>query len=100
MEEAQKKEVKLDATKAENQKISYEKLTEIANQLHNQNHQLINRVRELEIAVNQVRLEYLFAVIKNSEKFPAGFVEMCVNDIVKALAPVEDMENSDSREEK
>lgn len=95
----EKKEIKLGTTEAPEQKVSYEKLTEIASQLHTQNQQLVMRVRELEIAVNQVRLEYLFAVIKNSEKFPVGFVEMCVNDIVRALAPVEDMEKSDSREE-
>lgn len=99
MEEA-KKEVKIGTPKVEDKKISYEQLTEIANQLHSQNHQLMNRVRELEITLNQVRLEYLFAVVKDSEKFPSDFVEMCTKDIVRALSPVEKKtENQDTKEE-
>lgn len=94
-----KKEVKIDTPKAEEQKISYDKLREIASQLHNQNQQLISRVRELEITLNQVRLEYLFAVVKHSDKFPQEFVDMCTKDIVRALSPVEKSEEPDSKEE-
>ena len=98
MEEA-KKEVKLGTPRAEDKKISYEQLTEIANQLHSQNQQLISRVRELEITLNQVRLEYLFAVVKHSDKFPQEFVEMCTKDIVRSLSPIEKSEEPDSKEE-
>ena len=98
MEEA-KKEVKIGTPKVEDKKISYEQLTEIANQLHNQNQQLISRVRELEITLNQVRIEYLFAVVKNSDKFPTDFVDMCVKDIVKVLSPVKKEEQNTKEEE-
>ena len=99
MEEA-KKEVKLSTSEEKEQKLSYEKVTEIATQLHNQNHQLINRVRELEMILNQTRLEYLFAVVKHSDKFPQNFVEMCVKEVVTALSPVEHTAEPDSKEEK
>lgn len=99
MEET-KKEVKFGTPEAKEQKLSYEKVTEIATQLHNQNHQLINRVRELEMVLNQTRLEYLFAVVKHSDKFPQEFVEMCTKDIVGALSPIEKSEEPDSKEEK
>lgn len=98
MEEA-KKEVKIGTPKVEEQKISYDKLKEIASQLHNQNQQMVARIRELEITLNQVRLEYLFAVVKHSDKFPQEFVEMCTKDIVRALSPVEKSEEPDSKEE-
>lgn len=98
MEESVKKEVKIGTPREEKQ-LSYDQLKEIANQLHNQNQQLINRVRELEITLNQVRLEYLFAVVKDSEKFPSDFVEMCVKDIVRALSPVENTEEDNSKKE-
>lgn len=99
MEETAKKEVKLGTPKEEMKKISYEQLNEIANQLHNQNHQLMNRVRELEITLNRVRLEYLFAVVKHSDKFPQEFVNMCTEDIVMALSPVEKSEKPNSKGE-
>ena len=98
MEEV-KKEVKIDTPKVEEQKISYDKLKEIASQLHNQNQQLVSRVRELEFTLNQVRLEYLFAVVKHGDKFPQEFVEMCTKDIVRALSPIEKKEEPDSKEE-
>ena len=93
MEEA-KKEIKVGAANAPEQKVSYEKLTEIANQLHSQNQQLHMRVRELEFTLNQVRMEYLFKAVELSDKFPSDFIEMCTNDIVKALSPM----SADSKE--
>ena len=95
-----KKEIKIGTSEAKDQKLSYEKVTEIATQLHNQNHQLMNRVRELEMILNQTRLEYLFAVVKHSDKFPQEFVEMCVKEIVVALSPIEHTSEPDSKEEK
>ena len=99
MEES-KKEIKLGTSKVEEKKLSYEQVTEIANQLHTQNQKMIARIRELEFTLNQVRLEYLFAVVNNSEKFPAEFAEMCVKEIVRVLSPAEQVEEPDSKEEK
>ena len=88
MEES-KKEIKLGTPEASEQKVSYEKLTEIASQLHTQNQQLVMRIRELEYTLNQVRVDYLFYVVTLSDKFPENFVNMCVEDIVKVLSPAD-----------
>jgi len=76
-----------------------EELTDIANQLLQQNNALMARVREMDMANLFKRLDYLFKVTENNMIFPDEFVVKCVSEIVNLLTikeePEEGTENTD-----
>lgn len=83
----EKKTVKSPAN-PQPKKYSYEELNNICHQLSEENEALVMRLKER--AIEQVfrRLDYLFAVINNSEKFGdkyLEFVEKCKKEIVDLM---------------
>lgn len=70
--------------------LTYEQLTEIANQLSRDNHALRQQMQEMNYFNLFKRLDYLFKVVENDEKFATGFVETCKNEIVNLMTAVEE----------
>lgn len=74
------------------EKLTYERLQKIAqdlvaqnNYLKTQNQQLLNKVQELSDFSLFKRLDYLFKVMELSSKFPAEFVTSCSEEIVARM---------------
>ena len=70
--------------------LTYEQLTEIANQLSRDNHALRQQMQEMNYFNLFKRLDYLFKVVENDAKFAADFVETCKNEIINLMTAVEE----------
>jgi hypothetical protein len=68
-------------------KVSYEQLEGIAVQLQQENNKLKERLQQVENQVSLVRLNFLFEVVKNTDKFPERLVRTAENEIEMALYP-------------
>ena len=83
---------KIDVKKSE--KLAYEDLELLCNQLDQQNKLLIKRIGELDQISFFKRMDYLFEVVKNESVFSyyekTDFVQSCVNEIENALTIPED----------
>lgn len=84
-------------------KYSYEELNNICHQLSEENKALVMRLQER--AIEQVfrRLDYLFAVINNADKFGdkfAEFVEKCKKEVVDLMTVPEQIKEEAPKEEK
>lgn len=71
--------------------LTYEQLTEIANQLSRDNHALRQQMQEMNYFNLFKRLDYLFKVVENDTKFATDFVETCKNEIVNLMTTVEEI---------
>lgn len=79
------KEVK--ATKASTQKkLSYEELENVANQLNQQARTLYSKLQEANLTNFFTRLDFLFRIVANSDKFDKEFVDSIVAEIQDSLA--------------
>lgn len=91
--EEKTKEVKMNNQKEE--KISYEKLNEIAGQLYNENKQLKQQAQQYLDALKSInRLDYLFRVVEcagnnkgDMPSFDPNFVEECIVEIQQIITP-------------
>lgn len=73
---------------AVDQKLTYEQLNNVCNQLFQQNQQLRKKLEETGSALSLKRLDYLFKVIENVSVFGDGdFINSCVDEIKEALTP-------------
>ena len=70
--------------------LTYEQLTEIANQLSRENHALRQQMQEMNYFNLFKRLDYLFKVVENDTKFSTDFVDTCKNEIVNLMTAVEE----------
>lgn len=70
--------------------LTYEQLTEIANQLSRDNHALRQQMQEMNYFNLFKRLDYLFKVVENDTKFTTDFVTTCHNEIVNLMTAVEE----------
>jgi hypothetical protein len=77
-------------------KMSYEQLENIAHQLSIQNQDLHKRLNEANLINVFKRLDYLFKVVENSDKFNTDFVNLCINEIEGLLTINEEEVNVDS----
>lgn len=66
-------------------KMSYEQLENIAHQLSEQAKQMYKKLQEANLNNMFQRLNYLFKVIENSNKFPEDFVNNCINEVVDMM---------------
>lgn len=73
MEENENKEVK--------RKLTYEELNNVCHQLQEQNRKLYEQLKSVNMANIFTRLDYLFKVVENSEKFDSDFVITCTDEI-------------------
>lgn len=98
MEEKKAKTVDMSATQGNKpQKLTYEQLNEACSQLFQQNQQLANQVRELNMYNSFRRLDYLFRVhdsynnVSNADAvtFDPAFVKSCIDEIQSALTPAD-----------
>ena len=67
------------------EKLSYEELENVCHQLSEQSRSLYEKLQESNMNNLFKRLDYLFAVIENSEKFPEDFTKRCIDEIVTAM---------------
>lgn len=84
--------------KEEQKKLSYEQLEQLAGNLSKQNEQLYNRVMEQNFQNIITRLELLFKVIENADRFSSDFVISCSEEIEKTLTLPEKKEEKEKEE--
>lgn len=91
-------EKKLEPThKSTKEKLSYDELNNIAKNLSDQNNQLLYQLRNANMANMFKRLDYLFKVIENSDKFSTDFVIKCTDEIEDTMTIPEEV--TDGRED-
>lgn len=93
------KEVKMNGQK----EPTREELMGYVQQLQNQNQALITKLNEVNNFTMFKRCDYLFEIVKQSEKFPSDFVEKCVKEIVSFITipeqPEQQPENTEEKKE-
>lgn len=100
MEETKVVQMKEGGAKDSNQKLSYEQLVNVANQLSQQNRELYQRLQQVTLENMFKRLEYLFKVVDMSHHFEDTFVEACTNEIVGMITiPKEEVKEAGEKEE-
>lgn len=67
------------------EKMSYEQLENVAHQLSEQNRQLYMKLQSANMTNLFKRLDYLFKVIENSDKFNKEFVNKCLTEIESSM---------------
>lgn len=92
-----KKEVEVKAEQPK-EKLTYEQLENVCHQLSEQSRTLYQRLQEADMTNLFKRLDYLFAVVENLEKFPAEFGKKCIDEIVVSMTLPEKTEE-ESKEE-
>lgn len=80
------------------EKIPYDKLYAIAESLNASNAELQRRLNEASLGNFFTRLEFLFKVVKFSEKFPIDFVKTCIDEIVDNMTMVPPEKEGDNKE--
>ena len=66
-------------------KISYEELVNVANQLQVQNHKMQQQLYQLMKEHSVIRMNFLFEIVKNSNMFQKDTVEESVKEIEESL---------------
>lgn len=65
-----------------NEKLSYDRLKEVAQQLSIQNNQLVQKLKEVNLQVNIFqRLNFLFKIVELKDVFKKPFYDKCVEEI-------------------
>jgi hypothetical protein len=75
------------AVKAEDQNngLSYDDLMQVANRLNAINKELQERLNNAMLGNFFTRLDFLFKVVKYSDKFPESFVKTCIDEICENM---------------
>ena len=86
----------------DNNKLSYEELTKVANGLKEQNNflmkqcqQMEGKLRELVEVINFKRLDYLFKVVELGYEFDTKFVSQCISELEESLTIKEQSEEKE-----
>ena len=79
------------------EKMSYEQVVDIANQLQSQNRELMMRMQGLADVYH--RLDYLFKVVESAAQFDADFVKACTTEIqdIITIPKEEEKESEDNK---
>lgn len=96
MEEQKKKVVEMKPQVQRPEKLSYEKLENVAHQLSEQNRQLFAKLQELNMANMFKRLDYLFKVVENGHMFDQDFLEKCITEIESLMTVPEQEEEPET----
>jgi hypothetical protein len=70
-------------------KLSYEELVNIANQLHQQNQEIRQKLNGQEFNQFVVRINFLFEVLKNAQYFGIDFVKKVAYEIGESIYPTQ-----------
>ena len=84
----------------EEKKLSYEELSNAANQLQQQNKFLIEQLQKQQGEWFYKRLDYLYKTIEFKEVFPEEFIGSCIDEIVSTITIVEEVKQPDTQEVK
>lgn len=97
MEEQKGKVVEMSpqTKEAKPQKMSYEELEQVANQLSEQARQLYNQLQKSNMSNMFKRLDYLFKVVESGSKFRSDFLDKCIKEIEDIMTVPDDTENSE-----
>lgn len=90
----EEKEVK----EGQSQKMTYEQLESVAHQLSEQNRELRMKLQQMDMMNIFKRLDYLFKIVENQEKFNKEFVDKSKEEIV-ALMTIPEEENKEEETE-
>lgn len=102
MEENKAKAVKMNSVKNDSkvadqskQKLTYEQLNDVCNQLFQQNQELRKGLQEMNAVNVFKRLDYLFKVVELASTFKdSDFINSCMDEIKEALTiPADNKEN-------
>lgn len=96
MEEQKKKVVEMKPQVQRPEKLSYEKLENVAHQLSEQNRQLFAKLQELNMTNVFKRLDYLFKVVENGHMFKQDFFEKCIAEIESLMTVPEQEEEPET----
>lgn len=97
MEEQKKKVVEMKPqVQKRPEKLSYEKLEDVAHQLSEQNRQLFAKLQELNMTNVFKRLDYLFKVVENGHMFKQDFFEKCIAEIESLMTVPEQEEEPET----
>lgn len=96
MEEQKKKVVEMKPQVQRPEKLSYEKLENVAHQLSEQNRQLFAKLQELNMVNMFKRLDYLFKVVENGHMFDQDFLEKCIAEIENLMTVPEQEEEPET----
>lgn len=67
------------------EKLTYEQLETLTNQLTVKCNELYTALQEANISNTIRRLKYLFKVIEYSSSFPKEFTQCCINEVVEIM---------------
>lgn len=96
MEEKKLKVAVNNEEKKSEQKLSYEKLNEVCEQLYQQNQNLVRQLQQANRTLMFRRLDYLFEVLKLENVFKdPEFINTCANEIKEALIVKESSEGEE-----
>lgn len=88
----------MDKKETNNEKMSYEQVSNIAHQLSNQVNELYRKLQAANLNNMFKRLDYLFKVVENSHVFSPDFTDACIKEIEEMMTIPQ--ESSTKNEEK
>lgn len=92
MEEQKNNVVNMQQSTERPEKMSYEQLENVAHQLSEQAKQLYMKLQSANMNNMFRRLDYLFKVIENSQKFNNEFVLKCISEVEEIMTVPEETE--------
>lgn len=92
----EEKEVK----EGQSQKMTYEQLESVAHQLSEQNRELRMKLQQMDMMNIFKRLDYLFKIVENQEKFNEEFADKSKEEIVALMTIPEKEDKKEETESK
>lgn len=92
----EEKEVK----EGQSQKMTYEQLESVAHQLSEQNRELRMKLQQMDMMNIFKRLDYLFKIVENQEKFNKEFIDKSKEEIVALMTIPEEGDKEEETESK
>lgn len=88
------KNVESESTK----KLSYEELEKVAHQLSEQSKNLYMKLQASNMTNMFKRLDYLFKVVENKDKFSEDFAAKCIEEIQNLMTVSEEEDESENKD--
>lgn len=93
-------ETKKETKQEGQQKMSYDQLVNVANQLSEQNRKLYQKLQEVSMQNALARLNFLFKVLEQSSHFSVDFVDKCSLEIQQMITiPTPEKTETETTEE-